>query len=50
MEYVNQRGSFDDMPLAQIVADFKTVYRGWMAESDPLHNASFEQDVTRETR
>lgn len=50
MEYVNQRGSFDDMPLAQIVADFKTVYSGWMAEHDSLQNASFEQDVTRETR
>ena len=50
MEYVNQRGTFDDMPLAQIVADFKTVYSGWMAESDPLHNASFAQDVDKETR
>ena len=49
MEYVNQRGTFDDMPLAQIVQDFKTVYSGWMAENDPLQNASFEQDVQRET-
>ena len=47
---MNQRGTFDDMPLAQIVADFQTVYQGWMADKDPLHNASFEQDVTRETR
>jgi hypothetical protein len=38
------------MPLAQIVADFKTVYSGWMAESDPLQNASFAQDVDKETR
>jgi hypothetical protein len=47
---VNQRGSFDDMPLAQIVADFQTVYSGWMAEKAPLHQASFEQDVAKETR
>lgn len=50
MEYVKQRGSFDDMPLVQIVADFKTVYPGWMAENDPLHHASFAQDLDKETR
>jgi hypothetical protein len=50
MEYVNQRGTFDDMPLAQIVADFQTVYSGWMAEKAPLKEASFEQDVAKETR
>jgi hypothetical protein len=47
---VNQRGTFDDMPLAQIVADFQTVYPGLMAEKTPLKEASFEQDVARETR
>jgi len=50
MEYVNQRGTFDDMPLAQIVADFQTVYSGWMAGKAPLQGASFEQDVAKETR
>jgi hypothetical protein len=50
MEYVNQRGTFDDMPLAQIVADFQTVYSGWMAEKVPLKEANFEQDVAREKR
>ena len=50
MEYVNQRGSFDDMPLTQIVHDFKTVYSHWMAGNEPLQNASFEHDVERETR
>ena len=28
MEYVHQRGAFDDMPLAQIVADFGRFYPG----------------------
>lgn len=50
MEYVNQRGTFHDMPLAQITADFQTVYRHWMAETNTLHNASFAQDVDQETR
>ena len=26
MEYVNQRGSFDDLPLERILADFATIY------------------------
>ena len=30
MEYVNERGAFDDLPLAQIVADFHTTYPCWM--------------------
>ena len=50
MEYVNQRGTFNDMPLAQIVADFQTVYRDWMAQTHTLHNASFAHDVEKETR
>jgi hypothetical protein len=35
---------------ALIAADFQTVYPGWMAEKAPLHQASFEQDVAKETR
>ena len=50
MEYVNQRGSFDDLPLAQIVEDFKRVYGDWMTEPATLQSASFAQDVDRETR
>jgi transglutaminase-like putative cysteine protease len=47
MEYVNQRGSFDDVPLAQMAADFATTYPGWMAQ--PLQRADFDRDVARET-
>ena len=32
MEYVNQRGSFDDVPLAQIAADIAAMYPGWAKE------------------
>ena len=31
MEYVNQRGSFDDLPLDQMQADFDRVYGDWQA-------------------
>ncbi len=48
MEYVNQRGTFDDMPLAQITADFRRVYANWMQAQDSLHGASFEQDAQKE--
>ena len=54
MEYVHQRGTFDDMPLAQIVADFRTVYSGWLPEDGATHSslegASFAQDVENEAR
>lgn len=46
MEYVHQRGSFDDLPLAQIVADFERVYPGWLKLGDD--RASFAADVARE--
>jgi hypothetical protein len=46
--YVNQRDRFDDMPLAQIVANFNTVYGDWMADQNPLSQARFTQDVEAE--
>ncbi|MCO5111560.1 MAG: transglutaminase family protein [Burkholderiaceae bacterium] len=50
MEYVRQRGAFDDLPLAQIVADFEQVYGAWMVDPAALQAASFQQDVENETR
>ena len=59
MEYVHQRGSFDDLPLAQIVADFAVVYPGWgqavaargeQAPASSLMDADFLADVAREVR
>ena len=29
MEYIHQRGSFDDLPLDQIQRDFREFYPGW---------------------
>ena len=45
MEYVHQRGSFDDMPLAQIVADFARAYPGWGQGGTSLAKADFQADV-----
>ncbi len=50
MEYVHQRGAFDDLPLDQIVQDFQRVYGDWMGGQGAQAEASFEQDVERETR
>ena len=50
MEYVKMRGSFNDMPLAQIVADFRVVYADWMADMDSMRAADFQAEVERETR
>ncbi len=54
MEYVQQRGQFDDMPLEQITPDFEAFYpvmlaycRGLLAKTD---SADFQADVEQETR
>lgn len=46
MEYVRQRGSFDDLPLAQMVADFRSFYPHWLAS---LGQGDFAADVARES-
>ncbi len=48
MEYVNQRGTFDDVPVAQIAADFAALYPGWAKDSGT--DADFAQDAEREAR
>jgi transglutaminase-like putative cysteine protease len=46
MEYLAQRGSFDEVPLARIAADFAATYPSWpRAGAD----ADFAADVARET-
>lgn len=37
MEYVNQRGSFDDLPLDEIVADFQAFYSTGLVDGDAEH-------------
>jgi transglutaminase-like putative cysteine protease len=50
MEYVHQRGSFDDMPLAQILADFERLYPPALRQPTGLASADFAADVEREVR
>src|SRR5690606_2677949 len=53
MEYVNERGSFDDLPLDRIVADFRRLYVNWLGEADSLQSqlggSDFLRDVAQET-
>ena len=61
MEYVHQRGSFDDLPLAAMLADFAALYPGWGPNADTgtgdgagaagsLARADFLADVAREVQ
>jgi len=51
MEYLRERGSFTDVPLVQIVADFRAVYPRWLHGPETrseLHAGDFLADVGRE--
>jgi hypothetical protein len=50
MEYVHQRGAFDDMPLDTIVADFVRTYPIWLNGLPQMQQTSFLADVDRESR
>lgn len=53
MEYVRQRGTFNDLPLAQIVATFREIYSNSMpgdSSAGALHNADFLADVATEVK
>jgi transglutaminase-like putative cysteine protease len=47
MEYVAERGPFDDLPLAQIAATFAEIYPGLLAGS--AVTGDFAADAARET-
>ena len=50
MEYVAQRGSFDDVPLARMTADFARLYPRWLPQQADLQARDFVADAVRETR
>lgn len=50
MEYVTQRGSFIDLPLAEIRATFAEHYPGIWTGRDALQGADWDADVGREGR
>lgn len=49
MEYLAQRGSFSDVPLAQMRADFAQHYPRWLAQMAEAEQPDFQADVARET-
>jgi hypothetical protein len=50
MEYVQYRGTFDEMPLARIVADFELAYPRWIRPGNDMHKADFLAEVEREVQ
>lgn len=48
MEYLNERGTYHDLPLAEMLSDFAKYYPGWGDSSEAAGN--FEQEVARETQ
>ncbi len=53
MEYVRQRGTFNDLPLAEMVATFRELYASQMPAdrlSSTLQGEDFLADVASETR
>ena len=49
MEYLAHRGSFDDLPLDQILLDFRLHYPRWLANMAQQQSADFMAEVGRET-
>lgn len=49
MAYLAQRGSFDDLPLDQILVDFRHHYPKWMASLAQQQSADFMAEVALET-
>jgi transglutaminase-like putative cysteine protease len=49
MEYVAQRGSYDDVPLRQMVGDFAVLYPAWRSQLEVMLRGDFLADVKRET-
>lgn len=50
MEYLRDHGSFDDVPLARMRADFEKYYPGWGEPEGELRQADFDADVSHESR
>jgi transglutaminase-like putative cysteine protease len=51
MEYLGERGSYTDVPLDQLIADFRATYPGWLSSEgsrSDLHGGDFLGDVARE--
>jgi transglutaminase-like putative cysteine protease len=45
MEYIAQRGSFDDVPVAQIAVDLAAFYSSWLSQRESLADNDFLADA-----
>lgn len=50
MEYLREHGSFDDVPLERLRADFAKYYPGWGEATGALSQADFAADILHEPR
>ncbi|MBT9505107.1 transglutaminase family protein [Rhodoferax sp.] len=53
MEYIRQRGSFNDLPLDEIMVTFREIYASWLPGGETtssLQGADFLADVASEAR
>ena len=50
MEYLAQRGSFDDVPLARMVEDFMRLYPAWRSHLAAMQRADFTAEIDREAK
>jgi transglutaminase-like putative cysteine protease len=49
MEYLRYHGSFDDVPLKRMIADFDRVYKGMVHGQSDLTKSDFDTDVSKES-
>jgi transglutaminase-like putative cysteine protease len=49
MEYIADRGPFDDVPLARIIAELRSFYPAWLGRRGGTIDGDFLADVVRET-
>jgi len=50
MEYLAQRGSYDDVPLERMVGDFMRLYPAWRSYLETMQRADFIDEIDREAR
>jgi transglutaminase-like putative cysteine protease len=49
MEYIADRGPFDDVPREQISAELRSFYPAWLGQAEKALEGDFLADVARET-
>jgi transglutaminase-like putative cysteine protease len=50
MEYLAQRGSYDEVPLERMVGDFMRLYPAWRSYLETMQRTDFIDEIDREAR